>query len=327
MLNRRVIWTAASLLLPILASPSALANTNYPNGPVTMVVPYGAGGGTDFFARIIASKMSENLGKAVVVENKPGAGSAIAASDVARSLPDGQRILMGDLSTFATNSFLYKNLSYNPQKDFSAVTLVARSPYVLAVNPKIHPEKNFADLIAKIKAAPPEKFNYGSAGVGGPAHLSTIMMEKSANIKLVHIPFKGSGPAIPSLLNGDVGMIFTLYASVKPYLESGRIRVIGVAAPSSLPELKDVSQISQVLPGYESWFWFGFAVPKNTPEAIIKRIREAYAYALDDPLTRKKLMDSGFEPLISSSQEMLSYISSEMKVWGAVIQESKISLD
>ena len=325
--SRRSVLLACTSLVALIGSPSLHAQQGFPTKPVTIVVPYGAGGGADFFARTIAPKMSEKLGQPVIVENKPGGGSAIAASDVARSAPDGHRLLMGDLSTFSTNQFLYKKLSYDPTRDFTSITLTGRTPYILVVNPTVHPAKKMEDFVAAIRKAPAETFNYASAGMGGPAHLTAVMFERAAGVKMVHIAYKGSAPAVPDLLSGQVGMIFTVYASAKPHLAAGRLYAIGTGAPKAQPELPNVTPIGATLPGFESWFWMGMVAPKGTPAPVIDNIRDAYAAAVNDPLIRQKLIDSGNEPLLTSTAEMDTYVRSESTRMGKIIKESQIEMD
>jgi tripartite-type tricarboxylate transporter receptor subunit TctC len=313
--------------MAIASAPSAKAQAPFPTKPVTIVVPYGAGGGVDFFARTIAPKMSERLGQPVVVENKPGAGTAIAATDVARASPDGHRVLIGDISTFATNSTLYKKLSYDPIKDFTPITMTGRMAYLLIVNPNVHPYKNVEDLVAAVRKAPSGSVSYASAGMGGPAHLTGEMFQRAAGIRLNHVPYKGSGPAIPDLLSGQVGMMFMDYAPSRPHLASGKLRALGTGASKPQPELPNTAPIGATYPGFESWFWMGMVAPKGTPPSAIDKLREAYAAAVNDPANRQKLVDSGIEPMLTSTSEMDNYVRSESARMGAIIKEAKIEMD
>lgn len=327
MINRRQTLQACTTALGLLGAFAASAQSNFPSMPITIVVPYGAGGGTDFFVRAIAPKMSEKLGQPVIVENKPGGGTSIAAMDVARAAPDGHRLLVGDQSTFSTNPILYKKLAYDPQRDFTPITMTGRTPYVLVVNPTVHPQKNVKELLAKLRAAPAESVNYGSAGLGGPAHLTGLMMERAANIQLVHVPYRGTGPAMPDLLSGQIGMLFTVYSSVKSHVSTGKLRAIGIAAQKEQAELPDIAPIAKELPGFESWFWHALAAPKGTPKAVIDRVRDAYAAAIKDPAIRQQLLDSGIEPLLTSSTEMDTYVRAEADRMASVIRSAKITLD
>lgn len=318
----------ACVFLTLAASiTNTQAQSGFPSKPVTIVVPYGVGGGVDFFARTIAPKMSEKLGQQVLVDNKPGAGTAIAASDVAKAAPDGYRVLIGDISTFATNSKLYKKLSYDPDKDFTPITMTGRMAYLLIVNPTVHPYNNVQELIAAIRKAPPGSVSYASAGLGGPAHLTGEMFQRAAGVQMNHVPYKGSGPAIPDLLSGQIGIMFMDFAPSRAHLASGKLRALGTGAANSQPELPNVEPIGKTLVGFESWFWMGMVAPKGTPTAAIDKIRDAYAAAVKDPAIRQKLVDAGIEPLLTSSAEMEAYIRSESDRMGKIIKEAKIELD
>lgn len=325
--TRRSVLIACVSIGSLLGSPSLHAQQGRFAKSITIVIPYGAGGGTDFLARTIAPIMSEKLGQPVIVENKPGGGSAIAATDVARSQPDGHRLLIGDLSTFATNQYLYKKLTYDPLRDFTPITLTGRTPYVLVVNPEVHPYHKLEDFVSAIKKAPAETLAYASAGMGGPAHLTSLMFERAAGVRMVHIPYKGAGPAMPDLLSGQVGMLFTVYSSIKPHLEAGKLRALGVGALKPQAEMPNVPAIASVLPGFESWFWLGMVAPKGTPITVVEKLRDAYAAAVNDPVVRRKLIDSGVEPVVTTSTEMANFLRSEADRMGKLIREAKIELD
>ncbi|WP_341917429.1 tripartite tricarboxylate transporter substrate binding protein [Polaromonas sp. YR568] len=323
--RRRLLKTS---LIALLATSSALhAQSTFPTGPVTIVVPYGVGGGVDFFARTVAVKMGEKLGQPVVVENKPGAGTAIAASDVARAKPDGQRLLIGDVSTFATNPTLYKKLIYDPARDFTPVSMTGRMPYLLVVNPTVHPYTTLDDFLTAARKAPPNSISYASAGPGGPGHLTSEMFVRAAGIQMVHVPYKGSGPALPDLISGHIGMMFMDYGPARVHIASGKLRALAVASTKPIPELPNVKTMASTLPGFESWFWMGMVAPKGTPAPVVDKLREAYDAAISDPATRQKLIEAGVEPLKSSSAEMDAFVRSEASRWGKVIKDSNIQLD
>lgn len=324
-IHRRLLATA---LIALLGTSTALhAQTSFPTGPVTIVVPYGAGGGVDFFARTISTKMGEKLGQPVIVDNKPGAGTAIAASDVARSKPDGQRVLIGDVSTLATNPTLYKKLIYDPAKDFTPISLTGRMAYILVANPTVHPYKTLDEFLVAARKAPPDSISYASAGPGGPGHLTSEMFVRAAGIHMVHVPYKGSGPALPDLLSGHIGLMFMDYGPARSYLASGKLRALAVASAKPLPELPGVPTMASSLPGFESWFWMGMVAPKGTPTAVVDKLREAYAAAITDPGTRQKLVEAGVEPLHTSAADMDAFVRSEANRWGKVIRDAQIQLD
>jgi tripartite-type tricarboxylate transporter receptor subunit TctC len=324
-LRRRLL--APALVALLCASTALQAQTAFPNGPVTIVVPYGAGGGVDFFARTIAGKMGEKLGQPVIVENKPGAGTAIAASDVARARPDGQRVLIGDVSTLATNPTLYKKLSYDPARDFTPVTLTGRMAYILVANPTVHPYKTLDEFLAAVRQAPPDSVSYASAGPGGPGHLTSEMFVRAAGIRMVHVPYKGSGPALPDLLSGHIGLMFMDYGPARPYLASGKLRALAVASNKPMAELPGVPTMAASLPGFTSWFWMGMVAPKGTPTPVVDKLREAYQAAVNDPATRQKLVEAGVEPQLTSAAEMDAFVRSEAARWGQVIRDAQIQLD
>lgn len=323
--NRRHLLATCASLAAFAAAPALYAKSSFPSNAVTIVVPYGAGGGVDFFTRTVAVKMGEKLGQPVIIDNKPGAGTAIAASDIARAKPDGYRILMGDLSTFATNPALYKKLSYDPARDFTHISLAGRMPFLLLVNPTVHPYTTMDELLAAARKAP-GTITYGSSGTGGPAHLTGAMLEHAAGVRLVHVPYKGSGPAMPDLLSGQIGMMFMDYAPSRGYLANGKLRALAVASTKSIPELPKVPPMAATLPGFESWFWMGLVAPKGTPAPIVNKLREAYVAAITDPATRQKLVEGGFEPLQSTGAEMEDYVRAETARLGKLINEARIQL-
>ncbi len=318
------------LAVGLLATSTAVqvhAQTAFPQNPVTIIVPYGPGGGADIFARTIAPKMGERLGQPVVIENKPGGGTAIAASEVARAKPDGYRILLGDVSTFSTNPHLYQRLSYDPVRDLTPITLAGRSPYLLLVNPKVHPQTSLVEFITAVQKAPPGTISYGSAGNGGPSHLAAEMFIKGAGVRLIHLAYRGSGPAMPDLLSGNIGMMFMDYAPSKAQLAGGKLRALAVTSTQASPVLPGIPPLASVYPGFEAWFWIALAAPKGTPAAITDKLREAYIVAVNDPETRRKLVEAGIEPLQSSASEMDTYVKSEAARLGRIIKEVGIQLD
>ncbi len=315
-----------AVVFTISSSFSALAQTNFPQSPVTIVVPYGPGGGADIFTRTIAPKMGEKLGQPIVVENKAGGGTAIAASDVARAKPDGYRILLGDVSTFSTNVHLYQRLSYDP-RDLTSISLAGRSPYLLLVNPKVHPQNSLSEFISSVQKAPTGTISYGSAGNGGPSHLAAEMFVRGAGVSLIHVPYKGSGPALPDLLSGNIGMMFMDYAPAKAQIAGGKLRALAVTSTQPISILPGIPTLASTYPGFEAWFWIALAAPKGTPTATIDKLREAYIYAINDPETRKTLVEAGIEPLQSSSSEMDTYVKSESVRLGRIIKEAGIQLD
>src|SRR5215207_814244 len=290
---------AALLGAAAFASP-AFAQT-YPAKPIHLIVPYPAGGGTDFFARLVGTKMSELIGQPIVIENKPGAATNLGADYVAKAAPDGYTILLGDVATFAANASLYKKIPFDAGKDFAPITLTARFVSVLAVNSNKLKVNTVAELIAAAKAEP-GKIDIAHAGVGNPFHLAAVLFQQAAGIKLNEIPYRGAGPAVQDLLAGTVPIMFVDYATARSHIASGSLKALGVAALEERKELPGVPPVAATgaLAGFEAWPWQGLVAPAKTPPEIIAKLRETYIAAVADPVVRQKLTDAGTEVLQSS---------------------------
>jgi tripartite-type tricarboxylate transporter receptor subunit TctC len=325
-LTRRCLAAgAAALCLSAVALPAA--GQTYPSKPIRLVVPFPAGGGTDFFARTVGAKMGETLGQAIVVDNRPGGSTIIGAENVKGSAPDGYTVLLGDLGTYALNRSLFKKLPYDPANDFAPVTLTGRFVLTIAVNPSVLNVSSIKELIDVAKKEP-GKIAYASPGTGSPHHLAMELFAKEAGIKLMHVPYKGAAPAVQDLIGGQVAVMLIDVAAGMQYFKSGKIKVIGTATPSPVAALPGVPTIASAgLPGFEAWAWQGFAVPKGTPPEVIAKLREGYVQAIADPAVRTKLVEAGIEPLQSTPQEMASYMSAETAKWSKVIKDASITLD
>jgi len=324
MLFRRILLAAlcaAALAAPAVAQP-------YPSKPIHLIVPYPAGGGTDFFARLVGMKMSELIGQPIIIENKPGAATNLGADYVAKAQPDGYTILLGDVATFAANQSLYKKLPFDPEKDFAPITLTARFVSVLVANPNKLKAQSVAELIAAAKADP-GKIDIAHAGVGNPFHLAAVLFQQAANIKLNEIPYRGAAPAVQDLLAGTVPIMFVDYATARSHIAAGTLKALGVAALNERPELPGVPPVaaSAGLAGFEAWPWQGFVAPANTPPAIIAKLRETYVAAIADPVVRQKLVDAGTEVLQSTPQEFADYRGKEAAKWAEAIRKANIQLD
>lgn len=323
---RRLLLALPAIVLAMGTSARAAAEPAVPIKPVVVVVPYPPGGGTDLFARTIAARMGEKLGQPVLVENKPGAATTIGASDVARTNPDGYRILLGDTATFAANHSIYKKLPYDPLRDFAPISLTGRFTLVLVINPRVLPYKSVHELVAAARKVP-GTINYATSGAGNPFHLATIMFEQAAGISLTHVPYKGAGPAVQDLLGGQVGMMFLDYATAHAQLASGKLRALAVASPTPHPSLPDVPTIAASYPGFEAWAWQGLVAPAGTPQATMTRLRDAYFAAINEPAVREKIIDAGIEPLQSSGEKMDAYMRAETAKWSKVVRDAGIRLD
>jgi tripartite-type tricarboxylate transporter receptor subunit TctC len=302
------------------------AAQNYPTKTIRVIVPYPAGGATDFFARLVFPKMGEALGQSVVVENRPGAGTAIGASEVARSAPDGYTLLLGDAGTYAFNPTLYKKLSYDPTKDFAPVSLTGRFALILAVNPAT-PAKSVQEFVAAAKSQP-GKINYGAPGPGSPIHLAMEFFKQRAGLDMTPIPYKGGADAMNDLLGGRISAMFLDIASGLPQIKGGKLRPLAVASAKRVAALPDLPTIGESgYPGFEAWAWQGFVAPAKTPRPIVMRLNAEFAKVMSDPAIKQRLSESGFEPQTSTPEEFSSYMKSEIAKWAKVIRESNVTLD
>jgi tripartite-type tricarboxylate transporter receptor subunit TctC len=308
-----------------LAAPAAFAQ-NYPSRPIHLIVPYPAGGGTDFFARVVAAPMGQTLGQQIVVENRPGAGTNIGAETVARAQPDGYMVLLGDTATFAANRSLYSKLNYDSEKDFAPVTLTGRFAIVLLINTDKLKVTSVKELIAEAKKAP-GKIDYASGGVGNPFHLASELFAQQAGIKLNHVPYRGAAPAIQDLLAGQIGMMFVDFATARGQLTNKQIKAIAVASPGEFYGMPGVPPVAKDVPGYEAWAWQGFVLPAKAPADIVAKLHDAYVKAISDGEIKQKLIGAGIDPLQSNPQEMAAYMKSETEKWAKVINTASIKVD
>lgn len=319
-----VSMAAASATLA-LRPLSAWAQADYPSRPVRVIVPYAAGGGTDFFARLVFAEIGRLLGQQFVVENRPGAGTNIGAEAVARAEPDGYTLLLGDTATFSTNRTLYAKLPFDPYKDFSPITLSGRFALVLLVNTNKVKAGSVQELIAAAKANP-GGINYATPGVGSPFHLATELLSQAAGIKLTHVPYRGAAPAVQDLVGGQVDMMFIDFATARSQL-SGPVRAIAVASPGAFPGLPGVPPVAADYPGFEAWAWQGIVAPAGAPPAIVAKLNEAYRRAVGNPEIRDKLVGAGIDVLQSSPAEMAAYVQEEGAKWEKVIRTAGIKLE
>jgi tripartite-type tricarboxylate transporter receptor subunit TctC len=312
----------------LLALTASIAYAqSYPTKPIRLIVPYPAGGATDFFARAVFPKMGEALGQPIVVENRPGAGTAIGASEVARSAPDGYTLLLGDAGTFAFNPTLYKKLSYDPVKDFAPVSLTGRFALILAVNPSVINVGSVKEFVDYAKANP-GKVNYAAPGPGSPIHLAMELFKQRTGLQMTAIPYKGGADAMNDLIGGRIGAMFPDIASGLPQIKGGKIKPIAVASEKRVAALPDVPTIGESgYPGFEAWAWQGFVAPAGTPPDVIRRLNAEFAKVLADPAIRQRLSESGFEPQSSSPEEFTAYMKREIAKWERVIRDSNITLE
>ena len=308
-----------------LASGAALAQA-YPSKPIRWVVPYPAGGGSDFLARTIGQQLSTQIGQSVVVENKPGGNTAIAASDVARAPPDGYTVLSADNGTMTFNTALYSKLSYHPDRDLTPITLMGRFPMILVAGPSAD-AKSAKDFLAKAKAAP-GKISYGSAGAGSPHHLAMELLKVNSGLHMVHIPYRGAAPTLTDLAGGQVAAMMVDLAAGAGFIKGGKVRPLAVANPTRLPQLPDVPTFAELgIKGVEASAQVGIVAPANTPADTVAALQKQVATAIQQPAIRQKLIDFGIEPVGSTPQQYAELIRTEVQRWHQLIREQKISLD
>ena len=308
-----------------LASGAALAQA-YPSKPIRWVVPYPAGGGSDFLARTIGQQLTTQVGQTVLVDNKPGANTAIAASEVARCAPDGYTVLSADNGTMTFNTALYSKLSYNPDKDLTPITLMGRFPMILVAGPSAD-AKSAKDFLVKAKAAP-GKISYGSAGAGSPHHLAMELLKVQGGLHMVHIPYRGAAPALTDLAGGQVAAMMVDLAAGAGFIKGGKVRPLAVANPTRLPQLPDVPTFAELgIKGVEASAQVGIVAPANTPTDTVAALQKQVATAIQQPAIRQKLIDFGIEPVGSTPQQYAELIRTEVQRWHQLIREQKISLD
>ena len=318
----RLIFSAIVLALSLSAQAQV-----YPAKPIRLIVPYPAGGGTDFFARAVGAQLSQQLGQQIVVENRPGAATIIGAEAVAKSAPDGYTLLLGDTATFAVNPSLYKKLPYDPAKDLSPVTMTGRFALLLVVNPSKLPATTVKELVEEAKKAP-GKIDYASPGPGSPHHLAMEMFKQRTGTQFTHVPYKGAGPAIQDLLGGQVPLMFLDLAAGGPQVKSGKLKALAVAADKRIAAMPDLPTVAESgVPGFEAWAWQALAVPEATPKDIVARLNAEFRKAIAVPELRQKLVDAGIDPLQSSPEDASAYIRSETLKWAKVISEGKITVE
>lgn len=312
-----------ALALLALALPLAsLANDK----PIEWVVGYAAGGGSDVVARTVAEQMGRTLGRAIIVNNKPGAATNIAADYVAKSKDFGNVMLTADFATLAANPALFSKLSYKPEKDFVPVGLLARFPLILVV-PEKSPVKNWKEFLAWAKAAP-EGVNYASAGLGSPHHLATELLRERSGLKFTHVPYKGAAPAVQDLMGGQIAFGLMDSASVQQYIAAGKLRAIGVASRTRLATFPQIPTLAeQGVAGFEAHAWQGLVVPAGTPAPQVTQLARALQQALDSTPVKARFQTLSLEAMPGTPEQMTAFAKAERERWGKLILDNGIRLD
>jgi tripartite-type tricarboxylate transporter receptor subunit TctC len=313
-------------IVTILVLFQSISNAqSYPNKPIKIVIGFPPGGAIDTLARVLAPKMSKELGQSVVIENKGGAGGVIGMQFVANADPDGYTLFFGTLGNFSITPAMVKDLPYNVQRDFTPITQVASSPFIVFVNPLI-PVKNVNDLISYAKANP-GKVYFSSSGNGGLPHMAGEIFNEVAGIKLIHVPYKGSAPSITDVIGGQVQLTFEAIAIGLPYLKSGKLKGIATTDNKRLAILPDLPTVAESLPQFVLKNWFGLAAPKNTTSDKINLIHNSLLNAMKDPEVMKTMNELGLQPVGDSPEEFTQFIRQETNKWQSFISKSNIKLE
>ena len=317
----RIVRAAAALAAVLLIASGAGAQ-DYPSRPITLVVPYSAGGGNDVMARIVAEKMSRTLGQQIVIENKGGAGGSIATRQVAKATPDGYMLGLSGTGTHAINPTLYPNVGYDPRKDFAPIGLIATSALVVLVNPQVD-AKTIPELIA-LARRDPGKLTYASAGVGSGIHLGAELFAAMAGIKLTHVPYKGSSPALTDLIGGHVSIYFSSLPPAISLIREGKVRALAVTGPTRSPLLPDLPTVAEAgpLPGYEAVLHYGIVAPAGTPRPIVDKLAAAMKAALAESDVRERIAQDGAEVMGMTPEEYAADIDREETKWSKVVKIS-----
>ena len=314
------------LALLLLTAATAVEAQDYPTRPIKIVVPFAPGGGTDFLARLIGQKLADGLGQSVLVDNRPGGSTIIGAQIVAKAAPDGYTLLSSNGTTFSINQTLNKKLPYDPIKDFVPIALTGRFVMLLVVASGF-PAQTTAELIAQAKAKPGQ-IPFASPGQASAHHLAMAQFMQQAGIDMVHVPFKGAGPAMQELLAGRVPVMFLDYSTAQEMLRAGRLRAIATATSERFAPLPAVPTLREA--GFDiadTAAWQGLAAPAGTPPAIIRRLNAEVVRALAEPATRQRLLDAGIDPISGPSEQFAAYIRSEVGRWAGVIDKAGIKVE
>jgi len=323
MRNRRSILLAAAGLL-VACSTAAFAQSDYPNRPIRLIIPFPAGGSNDIVGRAIATQMSEKLGKQVVVDNRTGAGGVIGTELASKEKPDGYTILVISIA-HSVNPWLYK-LPYDPIKAFAPIGIMGTGTNVLTVHPSL-PANSLKDLLQMAKEKPGE-LTYASAGIGTFQHLGAELFKLEAKVDLLHVPFRGGGPALTDVLGGHNKIMFSSLVQAVPHIKSGRLRALGTGGKERVPALADIPTISDAgVPGYEALNWWGLLAPAGTPEPIIARLHKALTEAQDTPEIQSQFEKEGAATRKMQPNEFGKFIESEMKKWERVVREGGIKAE
>lgn len=316
---------AAALVL--VSTLAAAAQEPYPTRPVRVIVPFAAGGASDMIARLVAERLQARWGQGVVIENMGGGGSNIGVAALARATPDGYTIGLINASSHGLNKALYKErLPFDPERDFAPISQLAITPNVLVVNPDKVPAKTVPEFIALLKQNP-NKFNFGSSGIGTSLHVGMELFQQETGTKLAHVPYRGSGPMMVDLLSGQIEVALDGAAVAWPYVEAGKLRALAISIPKRADFAPDLPALSEFLPGFDVTAWHGLAAPAKTPPAIVEKISRDVREILATPEVREKLAAAKIIALGMTPQDFKAFLDGELKKWAPVIEKANIKLD
>ncbi len=325
-LSRRV-WIKETLMLGMASygflypsGSSLLAQTLYPTRPLKLIVPFAVGGSGDLIARLVADQLSKNLGQTVLIENKGGNGSTVGTEVASKATSDGYTLVLSNGAAITIGPLLGEQLGYKPLEDFVHISLLGTFTNALIVRSD-HPAQNFAEFLALAKAHP-GKVSYASAGVGSAGYLTGELLKSTAKIDMVHIPYKGTGPAMSDLLGGQIEAMFNALIAASPFIKSGKVRALAITASNRSPDHPDIPTMAETLPGVIGDAWFGISAPSKTPQFIVDRLSEALTQIMQSGELKGKLIDMGLNPIGLNQKEFNQFLVNENKKWGPVIKSS-----
>ncbi len=327
MMKRRthLAWCLSTAAL-LASAANGVAAQDFPSKPIRWVVPYAAGGGSDFLARTIGVPLSEKVGQPVLVDNKPGGNTALAAAEVARAAADGYTVLSADNGTLVFNPALYKSLTYSPTRDLAPVTLMGRFPMILVAGPNTD-FKDAKDFIAKARAKE-GGFNFASAGAGSPHHLAMELLKVEAGLKMTHVPYRGAAPALQDLVGGQVPVMMVDMAAGSGFIKAGKVKPLAVANPTRLAQLPDVPTFAELgLKNVEAAALVGMVVPAATPAKAIDALNKVVVATINEPAVNQKMRDFGIEPVGNTAAEFEALLKTETTRWHKLIRDLNITLD
>ena len=317
---------SVTTVLLSVAVPAAVYAQTWPTKPVRMIIPFPPGGTTDILARVAAQKLSEALGQQVVPDNRAGAAGNIGTELVAKAPPDGYTLVTAPGSTLTIHPSLYAKLGFDPLKDFAPITILAAVPNLLVVHPSL-PARNVKELIALAKAKPGQ-LNYASTGAGQSTHLSMELFKTMAGVKITHVPYKGSAPAVTDLLGGHVSLMFDNMPSALPHVKAGKLRALAVSSLKRSPSAPEIPPVAESgLPGFEVSVWFGVLAPAATPKPILERLNQVLVKALQAPDVRERLASQGAEPVGNTPEQFTQQMKRDLAKWAKVVKDADIRLD